>query len=117
MDELFALPRPRVTASMLSKHIGKYVTMVGTVDPSKISSDGNSFQLSVGSQFVEVVMNTPLNELLDDVVEITGKVDNRCHLHCINYHKLSSSVPFDIEEYNKALEMISKFPKCFTYTD
>lgn len=117
MDELYAMPHPRVTASMLPKHIDKYVTMLGTVDPSRISSDGNSFQLSVGDRSIEVVMNTPLNELLDDVVEITGKVDNRCHLHCAIYRKLTSSVPFNVEEYNKALEMINKFPKCYTYAD
>jgi len=115
MDELYANPRPRITAGMLSKFIGKYVTMMGTVDSTKISSDGNSFQLSTGDRLVEVVMSTPLNELLDDIVEVTGKVDNNCNLQCIVYRKLSSSVEFNFEEYNKTLELIHKFPNCYSY--
>ena len=116
MDELYAASRPRINAGMLSKFIGKYVTMMGTVDPTKISSDGNSFQLSTGDRFVEVVMSTPLNELLDDIVEVTGKVDNNCHLQCIVYRKLTSSVQFNFEEYNSTLELIHKFPNCYSYS-
>ena len=106
MDELYASPRPRVTAAMLPKYIDRCVTMLGTVDPGKISSDGNSFKLFVGNRNVEVVMSTPLNELLDDIVEVTAKVDKQCQLQCIVYRKLNSSIPLNLEEYNLSVEFL-----------
>ena len=115
MDELYTTSRPRITAGMLPQFIGKYVTVLGTVDPSKISSDGNSFKISTGDRLVEVVMTTPLNELLDDLIEVTGKVDTNCHLKCIMYRKLTSNVEFNFEEYNNTVELIHKFPKCYSY--
>ncbi|CAK8697247.1 replication protein A 14 kDa subunit-like [Clavelina lepadiformis] len=116
MDELYATPRPRVTASMLPKYVGNNVTMVGLVDSGDIASDGNSFRLKVDDKTaVTVVMNTPLNELLEDVVEVTGTVNNQSHLQCITYRKITSTVEFSLDNYNKTVELAHSHPEYCTY--
>nr|CAB3265682.1 replication protein A 14 kDa subunit-like [Phallusia mammillata] len=116
MTELYDNPRPRITASMLPRFVGKNVTMLGTVDPGNISSDGSSFKLQTDEKTaVRVTLNAPLNEMLDDLVEVTGTVDNQCNLSGIVYHKVSSNVPFDFEEYNNTIDLMHRFPNLCTY--
>ena len=115
MDELYASPRPRITVSLLPKFIGKYVTMMGTIAPGGISADGNSFKLFDGESSVDVVLSAPLNEMLEDVVEVTGRVDNQCHLQCMTYRQLHSNVPFSLKDYKETVELIHKFPTCYSY--
>uniref|UniRef100_H2YBZ9 Replication protein A 14 kDa subunit n=1 Tax=Ciona savignyi TaxID=51511 RepID=H2YBZ9_CIOSA len=118
MDEVYLQPRPRITASMMKQNVGSCVTMMGIVNSGKISSDGSSFQMSVGEdKEIPVLLSSPLNEVLDDVVEVTGTIDEQCNLHCVIYRKLESTVPFDIEAYNTAVQMTHKYPNLCTYQE
>ena len=112
-DILFASCRHRVTALMLPQHKGKCVTMVGTVDSSQIAEDNLSFHLFVGDRFVEVLLQIPLLETLNNIVEVTGNVDNRCRLQCVLYRRFGSKVPFQLDQYNRTIELIHRYPTCF----
>ena len=103
--------RPRITAAMLPNFIGKYVTMLGIVDSSQIAMNKRSFHLFVGDRLVEVLLRTPLFEALNDIVEVTGNVDGQGRLQCVFYRKYTSKVPFQLDEYNKAIELMHKHPQ------
>ncbi len=112
MDEIFEQPRPRVTASMLSSHIGSLVTLMGQVKPDSISSNSLKIytQSNAGGE-VDIKFNTPLNELLEGTIEFTGTVEDHKSVQCMSYKLLSqTSGQFDFEAYNAAVEMIHNYP-------
>ncbi|XP_039252979.1 replication protein A 14 kDa subunit-like [Styela clava] len=114
MEEAFAGPRPRLNASLLPKYTEKYVTVVGTVDAGKISPDGNSFVLKDGAgENIQVVLDSPLADIIEGVVEVTGKVDSKCNVHGVMYRVFDSEGKFNMELYNTCVKLIHDFPQYY----
>lgn len=112
-ENIYAIPRPRCTPALLSSYTGQSVTVLGTVDSATISSDGRSFALQAGdSGKMTVQLATPLNEMLEGLVEVTGKVDQSCNVHCVVYRMLHQpdNIPFNFEDYHATVEIIHKNP-------
>ena len=115
MDELYMSPRPRVTASKMDQFIGKNVTLIGEVQGDSISNDGTTMKLasaSNGGGVVTVRLTAALNELVQGLLEVTGKVVGRDELECLAYKALPvGEVPFDFDIYNEAIELQIAYPE------
>lgn len=117
MDEVFSVPRPRVNVSLLPKFIGKSVTIVGNVDSAKIAADGNSFVLSDGNdKNVKIMLDAPLNDMIEGIVEVTGTVDDRCNVQGVMYRVFDSTAKFNMEMYDKTVNLIHEYPEFGGYS-
>ena len=114
-ENIYETPRPRASPAMLSGFTGQNVTVLGNVDPSTIASDGRSFSLEAAGDKINIQMATPLNEMMEGLVEVTGKVDRNQNVHCVVYRMLKSNTPFVFEDYHTTIEMIHKNPSLLSY--
>jgi len=116
-ENIYAVPRPRCSPSLLSSYKGQNVTVIGTVAGGEaVAQDGRSFTLEAGSGGkMNVQMDAPLNEMLQGLVEVTGKVDQSCNVHCSVYRMLQSKEPFNFDDYHATVEMIHKNPSLLRY--
>ena len=99
---------PRVNSSSLSKYIGQQVILVGEV----ISNNNDTASLRT-SDNVDIHVNLPPGEQFDKrYVQVIGKVDSNRSVDII--HILCSSDTFDMDNYNKALELANgKYKELF----
>jgi len=103
--------KPRVNGSMLREYQGKNVCLIGTV--SNVDKSGYSFQLTTSDQQnVAVRLQEPLQDMIAGVVEIIGMVTGPSQVTCSGYIQFSDemSQSFDMEQYNKAVTLMHKFP-------
>jgi len=107
----FSQPRPRINASMLASHQGQGVCLLGmahTVDRS-----GRSFQLTTSDrQNITVNMVDPLDELVNDLVEVHGVVQNN-EINCHSYVLFSPETQqnFDMADYDRAVQLMQQLPQ------
>jgi len=111
-ENIYGAARPRCSPALLSSYTGQNVTVLGTVDGNTIATDGRSFSLQAAGSKMKVQLGTPLNEMLDGLVEVIGKVDQSCNVHCLVYRMLRQpdNIPFNFEDYHATIEMIHKNP-------
>jgi hypothetical protein len=51
-----------------------------------MGSDNLSFELmSADDKKVTIKLRSPLNEMLSDIVEVYGEVNDKCEIACVNY--------------------------------
>ena len=110
MDPLYENPRPRITQDQMGCFTGATVTMMGMVEDGSISSSGDSLVLTTKSKEqgkVKVTFGAPLNELVENLVEVTGTVMGNGSLRCEAYKMLPSSgeTLFDLDTYNEVLNL------------
>ena len=110
MDPLYENPRPRITTEQMGCFTGAAVTMIGVVEDGSISSSGDSLVLATKSKEqgkVQVTFASPLNELVENLVEVTGTVMGNGSIRCDAYKMLPSGEqnPFDLDTYNEVLNL------------
>ncbi|ELU15457.1 hypothetical protein CAPTEDRAFT_203407 [Capitella teleta] len=81
--------------------------------PTQLSSNGMSFELQTSDEVkVTVMLQEPVQEYLDGVVEVHGMVDQRLQIQCQQYVNFSSSTAkFDMKTYDKAIQLMHKHPQ------
>jgi len=109
MDPLYENARPRITVEQLGCFTGAMVTMMGMVEDGSISSSGDSLVLKTKGNNqgkVTVSFASPLNEMVENLVEVTGTVMGNGSIRCEQYKMLNcSESPFDLDTYNEVLNL------------
>ncbi|XP_064401836.1 uncharacterized protein LOC135347733 [Halichondria panicea] len=102
--------KPRVNTSMLSKHIGSRVCLVGK--NLGVMKGGTSLNLEASDkQTVTANFPQPLRDPLDTYVELLGKVENDCSISVERIVNFGND--FDLDVYNEVIQITSKFPSLF----
>ncbi|XP_006636094.1 replication protein A 14 kDa subunit [Lepisosteus oculatus] len=115
MADIFAGPKVRINASMLSQYVNKPVCFVGRVE--KVHPSGKSFSLSDGEgKAVSVELHEPLEEELSGVAEVIGRVTPKATIMANAYTSLREDKnSFDMGLYNEALKIIHDFPQYYPF--
>jgi len=99
---------PRVNSALLVKYIGQQVTLVG-----EVIQQGTDVATLRTSDNNDISVNLPPGEQFEKrFVQVIGKVDSARVVDIIQI--LSSSDTFDMDNYNKAIELShGKFKELF----
>ncbi|XP_041365813.1 uncharacterized protein LOC121380873 [Gigantopelta aegis] len=103
--------KPRVNTSMLPLHQGQQVCLLGMA--SNVDKNGTSFKLTTGDgKECTIKMQDPLSEYVAGLTEVHGRVENGTTVVCDNYIPFpeETSASFDLENYNQAVDLMSRFP-------
>jgi hypothetical protein len=53
---------------------------------NKLSSDQQSFELEASDgKIITCKLKSPIKDMLTEIVEVYGEVDEKCNIHCSNY--------------------------------
>lgn len=97
----------RVNGKLLSSYQRQKVCLLGKV--LQCEMNGMSMKLqSPDQQVVHVIMKTPIQEPLEGLLEVVGEVTAKLAIVCHSYVLFppSASETFDMEIYNKVVEML-----------
>lgn len=108
-------PRPYVNGALLSKNIGKTVTVIGRV--AQMSPNGMELQIQLADgKEVKVQMEDQLTEPLEGYVQMTARVNRDNSLvaeKCISF----GHGEIDLDAFNKALQVMSRHPNLFSSSE
>ncbi|XP_013776804.1 replication protein A 14 kDa subunit-like [Limulus polyphemus] len=107
---LLETARHRVNASHLAQFQGKPICILGTV--VQIDNSGKSFKMkSSDNQVITVIMEEPLGELLQGVIEVEGVVHNPKAVVCKRYFMFpqEAAEEFDINLHNEAVKLVNQY--------
>lgn len=88
--------------------------MIFNKKKTKISPDQMSFELvSPDNRIVLVKLKVPIRDMLSEIIEVYGSVDEKGNIHCVNYTTFESSATanFDMDLYNETVQMSHQLPK------
>ncbi|EDO49061.1 predicted protein [Nematostella vectensis] len=103
---------PRVNASMMKQYSGRLVCFVGSV--SEINSTGTELKmLSSDDKMIHVVLPEPLDEALQGVVEVVGRVERDLTISAQRIISYAGREEFDLSLYNEAITLAAGFPEMF----
>ncbi|XP_029640120.1 replication protein A 14 kDa subunit-like [Octopus sinensis] len=100
----------RINGSMMPKFQGRKACLLGIAQG--VDSSGLSFKLKTCDDVnVSVYLAEPLNEYVGGLTEVFGEVSSNSSMNCQDYVLFTKEQTdsFDMEMYNTAVEMISKY--------
>ncbi|KAI8516188.1 PREDICTED: replication protein A 14 kDa subunit-like [Branchiostoma belcheri] len=114
MGEAFEQAKPRVNASMLPQHIGKFVCLLGEV--MDVDPNGLMFAVKTSDgQRVQINLPEPLEEMVSGTVEIVGEVTNNCQVTCQSYILFGGD--FDMNLYDEAIKLATEHSKYYPLSE
>ncbi|CAF0847051.1 unnamed protein product [Brachionus calyciflorus] len=102
----------RVTGKMLDNYRGQNVCLIGKLN--KLAGDQMSFEMTTpDEQQILVKLRAPTREMLSDIVEVYGSVDEKGNIVCMNYTTFEPSMyqNLDMDLYNETIRMAHQLPK------
>ncbi|XP_065053991.1 uncharacterized protein LOC135682847 [Rhopilema esculentum] len=106
--------RSPVNFSMLQKHVGRLVSVIGKV--KDVNPSGNQINLLMSDgQEVRVALKDTLEELLDGYVQMTAMVESDGSLTAENLISFGNG-EIDLNLYNEAVNLATKYNQLFVFT-
>nr|AFK73704.1 replication protein A3 [Ostrea edulis] len=113
-QDISEFSKPRVNGKLLPSFQGRNVCLLGNA--KDVDSNGTAFILSTSDgQDVRIIMQEPLGEYVSGLTEVHGSVDAQNNIHCQSYVAFPKEISdtFDLELYNNAVELTSRFSEFY----
>ncbi|XP_030846378.1 replication protein A 14 kDa subunit [Strongylocentrotus purpuratus] len=110
--DAFKQPKPRVNGSMLPKHQGSIVCLLGLL--KNVDPNGTSLTLTLSDGVdAQVNLQTPLDRPIEGLVEVVGQVGaNPRQIKGLNLISHGQK-DFDMELYDEVLKITHEFPQYY----
>uniref|UniRef100_A0A1B6DMY0 Replication factor A protein 3 n=1 Tax=Clastoptera arizonana TaxID=38151 RepID=A0A1B6DMY0_9HEMI len=103
--------KPRVNGSLLMKHTGQNVAIIGNV--LKTHPNGKAFDIQTSdNHVVTVLLETPLNDIISGLVEVHGKGQGQKQIQCSYYMSFPPELAdsYDAEIDNDVITVVHAIP-------